>query len=64
LNAVIVPAGASLIDEIARRLLDSGRDVRDALVVFPGKRPAHFLRRRLAEELGSSFIPPRILSMD
>ncbi len=64
MNAVIVPAGASLIDEIARRLLDSGRDVRDALVVFPGKRPAHFLRRRLAEELGSSFIPPRILSMD
>lgn len=44
--------------------MDAGSDVRDALVVFPGKRPAHFLRRRLAEELGSSFIPPLILSMD
>jgi ATP-dependent helicase/nuclease subunit B len=64
LNAAIIPAAASLIDEIARRLMDDGRDIRDALVVFPGKRPAHFLRRRLAEEQGSSFVPPRILSMD
>ena len=44
--------------------MEDGKEVRDALVVFPGKRPAHFLRRRLAEELGSSFVPPRILSMD
>ncbi|MFI5368342.1 MAG: hypothetical protein ACHQ1F_04940, partial [Spirochaetia bacterium] len=64
MNTAILPAAASLIDDIARRLLDDRTDVGDALVVFPGKRPAHFLRRRLAEELGSSFIPPRILSMD
>ncbi len=64
MNATILPAAASLIDEIARRLTDAGKDVRESLVVFPGKRPAHFLRRRLAEELKKSFVPPRVLSMD
>jgi len=64
LNATILPAAANLIDEIAGRLLADRPDIGGALVVFPGKRPGHFLRRRLAEEMGSSFVPPRILSMD
>jgi hypothetical protein len=43
---------------------DAGPDIRESLVVFPGKRPSHFLRRRLAQEVKSGFIPPQILSMD
>jgi len=32
--------------------------------VFPGKRPAHFLRKIIAGRAGGSFIPPVILSID
>lgn len=34
------------------------------IIVFPGKRPAHFLRKKLAETLESPFESPKILSMD
>jgi ATP-dependent helicase/nuclease subunit B len=63
-NATLLPAAASLIDEAARRIESVPGDFTRTLVVFPGKRPAHFLRQRLAEKQRSSFIPPRILSMD
>jgi ATP-dependent helicase/nuclease subunit B len=33
-------------------------------MVFPGKRPAHFVRKALGERLKRSFIPPRIFSVD
>ena len=33
-------------------------------MVFPGRRPAHFLRRRLAQRAGRGFLPPVILSLD
>jgi len=36
----------------------------DNIVVFPGKRPAHFLRSAIAARLNSAFIPPRIFSAD
>jgi ATP-dependent helicase/nuclease subunit B len=59
----LVPPGVSLVEEAARRIESAG-DPADAVVVFPGKRPAHFLRRRLARTRGSGFVPPRIFSMD
>ena len=63
MSVTLIPAGANLVDEVARRIEESG-DPADSLVVFPGKRPAHFLRQRLARKKGTSFVPPRILSMD
>jgi hypothetical protein len=62
-SVTLLPAGANLVDEVARRIEEAG-DPADALVIFPGKRPAHFLRQRLARKKGSGSIPPRILSMD
>jgi ATP-dependent helicase/nuclease subunit B len=62
-SVTLLPAGANLVDEVARRIEEAG-DPADALVIFPGKRPAHFLRRRLARRRGTSLVPPRILSMD
>lgn len=44
-------------------LLD-GRDLADCVVIFPGRRPAHFLRKQLFEKLGKSFEPPAMYSMD
>jgi ATP-dependent helicase/nuclease subunit B len=63
-SAVILPPGADLVERVARLLEDPAADCSEAVVVFPGKRPAHFLRRRLARRRGAGFIPPRILSMD
>ena len=63
MSVTLLPAGANLVEEVARRVEEAG-DPADALVIFPGKRPAHFLRQRLAQKKGTSFVPPRILSMD
>jgi len=64
MNARIVPAERSLVDEITKLLTGSGRDYSANLVIFPGRRPSHFLRRALAGRVGGSCIPPEILSMN
>jgi len=51
-----------LIDKIAEKLLSSSNISRN-LVVFPGKRPAHFLRKALAGRLGAH-PSPGIMPMD
>lgn len=40
------------------------RDYSSNLIVFPGKRPAHFLRKAMAKKIEGSFIPPVLFSMD
>ncbi len=54
----------NLIGSLLPLLRGTERDYSSNLVVFPGKRPGHFLRKALAEKIGGSFIPPTILSMD
>jgi hypothetical protein len=39
-------------------------DLSGRLVVFPGRRPAHFLRKSLGARFKRPFIPPAIYSMD
>lgn len=63
-RCLLVPPGGDLVREAASLLMESGRPLERCLVVFPGRRPAHFLRRELAGSLGRAFRPPRILSMD
>jgi len=43
---------------------ESVPDLSQNMVVFPGKRPGHYLRRLIGRRLGTSFIPPVIYSMD
>lgn len=64
MNVLLIPPGKSLIEEILPNLVSDGRDYSANLVVFPGRRPSHFLRKALARELRGSFIPPVIFSMD
>ncbi|MBI1822502.1 MAG: PD-(D/E)XK nuclease family protein, partial [Nitrospirae bacterium] len=64
MNLIVTPRGADLIETLSSRLEGIEKDYSETLVVFPGKRPAHFLRRELARKSGSSVIPPRILSID
>lgn len=54
----------SLIAEIIPYLKGVGRDYSSNLVVFPGKRPSHYLRKALAQQMKGSFIPPVVFSMD
>ncbi len=64
MNTLIIPPAKSLIEEVLANLTGEERDYSSSLVVFPGKRPSHFLRKALAAKVGSSFIPPVVFSMD
>ena len=59
-----VPIGADFIDELADFILRDGRRLDNTAVVFPGKRPALYLRRRLAEKLGRPFYAPGFFSIE
>jgi ATP-dependent helicase/nuclease subunit B len=63
-EALVIPGSADLVEEAARLIEESGSPPGECLVVFPGERPAHFLRRRLAASRRGPFIPPRILTRD
>jgi ATP-dependent helicase/nuclease subunit B len=63
-KVLLVPPQKTLISEIIPRLKRDERDFSSNLIVFPGRRPSHFLRKALAREMKGSFIPPVILSMD
>ncbi|MFH0802471.1 MAG: PD-(D/E)XK nuclease family protein [bacterium] len=63
-RAILFKPGTNLIRETADLLLSDGRALENKLVVFPGKRPGHFLRQEIARRLGRPFRPPSILSMD
>jgi len=64
MSLVIVSPGHDLPELLASRLLESGRDLTLFQVVFPEKRPGHYLRKALAQKLGKSFRPPVIRSFD
>lgn len=60
----ILAPGQDLIEEIIHRLSPPQQDFSNDVVVFPGKRPAHTLRKALAGRVGGSFLPPKIYSID
>lgn len=64
MKVLLLPPSRSLIDEIVSNLQGSGKDYSDYLIVFPGKRPSHFIRKALAQREKTSLIPPLIFSMD
>ncbi len=64
MNVLLVSPLENLIEKVAGHLAGVEKDYSPNLVIFPGKRPSHFLRKTLAEKEKSSFIPPLIFSMD
>jgi ATP-dependent helicase/nuclease subunit B len=64
MKAFLISPRRNLIEETVRHLSGIEKDYSSNLVVFPGRRPSHFLRKALAEKERSSFIPPSIFSMD
>jgi ATP-dependent helicase/nuclease subunit B len=63
-KALLLSPGRDLIEEILPLLEGSDRDYSENIIVFPGRRPGHFLRKALARKIGTSFVPPVIFSMD
>jgi ATP-dependent helicase/nuclease subunit B len=63
-KALLLSPRRGLIEEIVSLLEGSDRDYSENIVVFPGRRPGHFLRKALAGKIGTSFVPPVIFSMD
>jgi ATP-dependent helicase/nuclease subunit B len=61
---VLCTPDVDIIAMIRDTLLQDPDRMSENLVVFPGKRPTHFLRKRLADAIGGPFIAPCILSMD
>ena len=59
----IIGPEQNLVEKTGELLLSSG-SLADNIVVFPGKRPAHFLRKYLAEQRGVALRAPVITSMD
>ncbi len=64
MTTLLIPPGQSLIDEIIPQIDGNDHDYSANMVIFPGKRPSHFLRKALAGNTRRSFIPPAIFSMD
>jgi ATP-dependent helicase/nuclease subunit B len=62
-GAYSLPMGSDLTRELAGLLVRDSVPLSDVAVVFGGKRPALYLRRRLAEAVGGPFYPPRVYSM-
>jgi ATP-dependent helicase/nuclease subunit B len=60
----MLPPSRDLIGEVAALLTAVRNDYSENLVVFPGKRPAHFLRKFIAGEIRSAYLPPAIFSME
>ena len=64
---VSLPLGSSLVGWLAEDILarePEGRDLSGTAVVFPGRRPALYLRRELGRLIGGPFHPPRIFDID
>lgn len=60
-----IPFSKNLVEFVAERLIEREKhDFSSTAVVFPHQRPGLYLRRIMAQKLGHSFFPPRILSMD
>ena len=64
MSIVIIERGDDLIEHVCSNLKGSGADYSSNLVVFPGKRPSHFIKKALSQKEGRSLILPLILSMD
>jgi len=64
MNVRVISPKQSMIEEVLSLLPEESRDLSEYLVVFPGRRPGHFLRKALAERAEGSIFPPVIWSMD
>lgn len=66
MNIELLAPGDDLVAALADRVCGGRTDpagMDDVLVLLPGKRVGHFLRRELSRRVGSAFAPPRIATI-
>jgi ATP-dependent helicase/nuclease subunit B len=78
-RVIVIPEEEDMIERVYGLLTDatggesnsfggesnsSTPDLSQNIIVFPGKRPGHYLRKLIGNRLGTSFIPPVVYSMD
>lgn len=64
---VFLPIQSDLIEYVADLILEKtsySNDLSSINVVFPGKRPGHFLRKKLFNKIGGAFYPPDMFEID
>lgn len=61
---IAINSSESLIQKIVDILSNEGLDYSANFIVFPGKRPAYYLKKFLAQKIKQSFIPPKTFSAD
>lgn len=64
MNIITITPKKNIFEEIIPLLENNELDYSSNLVVFPGKRPSHFLRAEISKRIKKSFIPPLTFSMD
>lgn len=64
MKSLLISPSLDVVEFVGDLLLKDKDNLCENLIVFPGKRPSHFLRKYLAGVLKSSFRAPKILSMD
>lgn len=61
---IVIGPSEHLVQSVVDHITIDGKDFSNTAIVFPGKRPAHFLRKELAHRVGGSLIPPQTFSID
>lgn len=67
IKSITLSFGENFIERLADIILDrfgKTTDYSRVACVFGGKRPGLFLRKALANRIGTSFVPPKVFSMD
>ncbi len=63
-RTLVIEPNESVVETIVSMIGLEGRDYSRTAIVFPGKRPSHFVRKTLGEKLKRSFVPPKTFSID
>jgi hypothetical protein len=63
-NIYSIPFGSDFIDTLKDFILGRSEDISRVAVVFPGKRPSLYLKRRLAEYFQKPFYAPTFFSIE
>ncbi len=63
-QCITIQPEESLIEKCIEKLTFKDEDYSANIVVFPGRRPGHFLRKRISEQIKKPYIPPSVFSID
>ncbi|HVN97318.1 MAG TPA: hypothetical protein VMT62_12895, partial [Syntrophorhabdaceae bacterium] len=63
-NVYSIPFGGNFLDTLMTFIGEDGEDLANKAIVFPGKRPALYLRKTLSHGALRPFYPPRFFSME